>query len=129
MSSIPYPHVAEVWRTIDADALPGNLDAWGNPAFEAGDTTLVEEMECWIQVKPVQQQIRIASLSDQEDMVSTLTVFCDPRTFHPTDFLITVAGGGQPGGERLRILQVNNPDGGTDHLELDCVKVARGGIL
>lgn len=121
---IPYPHRAQVMRT--ADAAPGDLDEWGNPVYDVGDTAIIATIDCWVQAKSVQQQARIASLTDQEDLVSTHTIFCEPRAFGATDFLLTLAGGGQVAGDRYRILAPTNPDGGLDHLELDCVRVTRG---
>lgn len=129
MSDIPYPHKCEVWRTTQGGAGGSldDLDSWGNPKFDAGDTAEAadEPIPCWIQEKSQKEIAELASLAEAGSVVSTHTIFMEVRTFEPSDYLVTVEGGGQPAGLRFRVLYARNPDGGTDHLEVDALKVER----
>lgn len=129
MSDIPYPHKVEIWRTVDGSGggSDTNLDDWGNPRLDPEDTLLVaDDVPCWVQEKRAQERLELASLSEAGDLAATHTIFMEVRAFEPTDFLLTKAGGGQVGGERHRIMYPGNPDGGTDHLEVDTLLVTRG---
>lgn len=130
MSTIPYPHRATVLRPaagtppVDGTDLDG-LDGWGNVP-RSGVVDEVETIPCWIQSKQFDTSREKETVGEDGDEVSTHTVFCEVRSFGPRDFLSTLAGGGQEAGVRHRILRVRNPDGGTDHLELDTLEVRRG---
>lgn len=135
MSDIPYPHEAEVWRTADASGGGSltDLDSWGNPKLDPEDTAALLDdsgevvvLPCWVQELGLRQRAEAQSLAEAGDEGASHTVFCDPFDFHPTDYLVTRAGGGQIGGERHRVIHITNPDGGEDHLELLTELVLRG---
>lgn len=113
MSLIPYPHRVQWYRprfeTTDEDR-------WGRAAVLPAGALLVDILPAWVQEKSSRQQQSFAELGRE---VSTHTVFIDPVQLLDGDYFVTVPGGGQLESERHEILGKRNPDGGTDHLEVD----------
>lgn len=113
-SGIPFPHRVDVVRR----SIGGTEDDHGNPKLGAEAT--VDTLYAWVQEKTSKQQADWSQLSGE---ISTHTIFLDPYNLLPGDVLVTLAGGGQVAGEYHRVLGSRNPDGGTDHIEVDTLRV------
>lgn len=130
MSDIPYPHKVRIVTVIDGSGggSTSDLDAWGNPLLEPEDANLSTGpvVDAWVQAKGLRELSEVASLAETGDSSASHTVFMDPVVLPESAFLVTLAGGGQVAGTRHRVVYVRNPDGGTDHLEVDTAVVSRG---
>lgn len=116
MSVIPYPHRVQWFRP----RFDVTEDRYGRPATLPAGALLIDVLPAWVQEKSSRQQQDFAALGRE---VSTHTVFIDPVTVLDGDYFVTVPGGGLLESERHTILGKRNPDGGTDHLEIDTLLI------
>lgn len=110
MSNIPYPHSVTIIRPSGS----ASEDEMGRPVHDESEHATVA---AWVQIKSAREQSQLTMSGGPT--IADHTVFMEASDITASDYLVTIAGGGQIDGVVHRIVGIRDPDGTGDHLELD----------
>jgi hypothetical protein len=113
MSNIPYPHRVDILRSFDT----GLQDGYGRPLIEW--LPVVVDVPSWVQELSTEEQ---QLLSQAGAVKVTHRVFMDPDDVSEADLLAWTDTRGNA--VRFELVDVKDPDGTGDHLEIIAVKRA-----